>query len=173
MESSGIPVPGETVLISAAVLASQGHFNIVWVIVIAATGAIIGDNVGYWLGRVGGRKLLMRWGLIARRAEKALPAGERFFAKHGGKTVFFARFVALLRVFGAWIAGMTKMPWGRFLFWNAAGGICWATGFGLGAYYGGKAAVELVARWGGIGAAVLVVLLLVGFVVWRRTHREA
>jgi membrane protein DedA with SNARE-associated domain len=173
MESSGVPVPGETVLISAAVLASQGHFDIVWVIVIAATGAIIGDNIGYWLGRVGGRKLLMRWGPIARQAEKALPAGERFFAKHGGKTVFFARFVALLRVFGAWIAGMTKMPWGRFLFWNAAGGICWATGFGLGAYYAGKAAVELVARWGGIGAAALVVLLLAGFVVWRRVHREA
>jgi membrane protein DedA with SNARE-associated domain len=173
MESSGVPLPGETVLVSAAVLASTGHFNIVAVIAIAATGAIIGDNIGYWLGRLGGRKLLMRWGPIARHAEKALPAGERFFAKHGGKTVFFARFIALLRVFGAWIAGITKMDWGRFLFWNAAGGICWALAFGLGAYYAGKAAVELVARWGGIGAGTLVVLLIVGFLVWRRRRQVA
>jgi membrane protein DedA with SNARE-associated domain len=173
MESSGVPLPGETVLVSAAVLASTGHFNIVAVIAIAATGAIIGDNIGYWLGRLGGRKLLMRWGPIARHAEKGLPAGERFFAKHGGKTVFFARFIALLRVFGAWIAGITKMDWGRFLFWNAAGGICWALAFGLGAYYTGKGAVEVVARWGGIGAGTLAVLLVVGFLVWRRSHRAA
>jgi membrane protein DedA with SNARE-associated domain len=167
-----VPVPGETALISAGVLAATGRFDIVLVIVVAATAAIIGDNIGYWLGRIGGRKLLMRWGFIARHAERALPAGERFFAKHGGKTVFFARFIFGLRVFGAWIAGMTKMKWLRFLFWNAVGGICWATGVGLGAYYLGKATIDLVARWGAIGALGIALLALAGFAVWRWRKRS-
>jgi membrane protein DedA with SNARE-associated domain len=172
LESSGVPLPGETALITAAVLAATGHFNIVLVIVLAASAAIVGDNIGYWLGRVGGRRLLMRWGPIARHAEKALPAGERFFKKHGGKTVFFARFVAVLRVFGAWIAGITEMEWWRFLLWNAAGGICWAVGVGLASFYFGKGAVELVVRWGGLGAAALVLVVVAAFFAWRRMQKS-
>jgi membrane protein DedA with SNARE-associated domain len=170
-ESSGLPLPGETVLITAAVLASQGHFDIVAVIVLAAVAAIIGDNIGYWLGRKGGRRLLLRWGFVARHAERGLPYAERFFAKHGGKTVFFARFVAVLRVFGAWVAGMTKMDWRRFLLWNAAGGICWALAYGLAAYFFGKAAVELVVRWGTIGFVVLIVVVIAGALGYRRLRR--
>jgi membrane protein DedA with SNARE-associated domain len=171
LESSGVPLPGETALVTAGVLASTGHFDIVAVIAVAALAAIIGDNIGYWLGRKGGRRLLMRWGPIARHAAKALPAGERFFAKHGGKTVFFARFIAVLRVFGAWIAGMTKMDWRKFLLWNAAGGICWAVGVGLASYYFGKAAVELIVRWGTIGFVVVIVILVAGFFGYRRLRR--
>jgi membrane protein DedA with SNARE-associated domain len=169
-ESSGVPVPGETALITAALLASRGHFDIAAVIVVAAVAAIIGDNIGYLLGRVGGRRVLLRWGFVAKHAEKGLPKAERFFQRHGGKTVFFARFIAGLRVFGAWVAGMTHMPWGRFLVWNAAGGICWALAFGLGTYYLGKAAVEAVAR-GGLavfGIAVVAGLVAAGVWWWRR-----
>jgi membrane protein DedA with SNARE-associated domain len=171
-ESSGVPVPGETALITAALLASRGHFDIAAVIVVAAVAAIIGDNIGYLLGRVGGRRVLLRWGFVAKHAEKGLPKAERFFQRHGGKTVFFARFIAGLRVFGAWVAGMTKMPWGRFLVWNAAGGICWALVFGLGTYYLGKAAVEAFARGGLVVFAVAVVVGLVAAAVWWRRKRR-
>src|SRR5581483_6912010 len=106
IESAGVPIPGETALITAAVFAStnQHHFSIVWVVVVAAAGAIIGDNVGYILGRIGGRRLVEKIGPL----RKELPRGERFFEKHGGKTVFFGRFVAFLRITSAWLAGITK-----------------------------------------------------------------
>jgi membrane protein DedA with SNARE-associated domain len=164
LESFGIPLPGETALIAFGVLASQGHHSIVWVIVLAAAGAIIGDNLGYWLiGRWGGRELFERWGFLRRYSERFLPAAERLMAKHGGKTVFFGRFVTVLRYTAAWVAGIGRMNWWKFLFWNAAGGIIWATAVGLVAYYAGHAAADAIQRYGiyaagGIVAALLVVL---------------
>jgi membrane protein DedA with SNARE-associated domain len=164
LESFGIPLPGETALIAFGVLASQGHHSIVWVIVLAAAGAIIGDNLGYWLiGRWGGRELFERWGFLRRYSERFLPAAERLMAKHGGKTVFFGRFVTVLRYTAAWVAGIGRMNWWKFLFWNAAGGIIWATAVGLVAYYAGHAAADAIQRYGiyaaaGIVAAHLVVL---------------
>ncbi|MBA3717013.1 MAG: DedA family protein [Actinobacteria bacterium] len=166
LESSGVPVPGETALITTGVLASQGHFSIQWVIVIAAAAAIIGDNIGYWIGREGGARILNKWAFTRRMRDKYMPPAQRFFEKHGGKTIFVARFVAVLRVFGAWIAGITHMPWWRFLLWNAAGGICWALLVGLISYYLGHAAADAIQRWGLIGggvAAALAILLVVGF----------
>jgi membrane protein DedA with SNARE-associated domain len=165
-ESSGVPVPGETALITTGILASRGHFDIEWVIVIAAAGAILGDNVGYWIGRKGGRRLLNQWEWTRRLRDRFLPPTERFFARHGGKTIFIARFVAILRVAGAWVAGIGRMPWWRFLLWNAAGGICWALLFGLLSYYLGEAAADAIERWGLIGggvAAAVGILLLLGF----------
>jgi membrane protein DedA with SNARE-associated domain len=165
LESSGVPLPGETALITTGVLASQGHFAIEWVIVIAAAGAIIGDNIGYWIGREGGTKILGKWAFTRRIRDRYMPPAQRFFQAHGGKTIFFARFIAVLRVFGAWIAGITHMPWWRFLLWNAAGGICWAVLVGLISYYLGHAAADAIQRWGLIGggiAAALAILLLVG-----------
>jgi membrane protein DedA with SNARE-associated domain len=155
-ESAGLPLPGETALIAASILAAQGHYSIVSVIVVAASAAILGDNVGYWIGRTGGRALLERWGPIRRYAERALPPGERFFQKHGGKTVFIGRFVAVLRVTAAWLAGITHMSWWRFFLWNASGGIVWATGVSLLAYYFGKAAADAVQTYG-IYALVAIV----------------
>src|SRR6185312_12693550 len=105
IESAGVPLPGETALIAASILVTQGHYELWEVIVVAAAAAIIGDNIGYWIGRVGGRALLERFGPVARYAEKALPPAERFFAKHGAKTVFLGRFIAFLRVTSAWLAG--------------------------------------------------------------------
>jgi membrane protein DedA with SNARE-associated domain len=152
VESAGIPLPGETALIAAGVLASRGHLPIAGVIVTAALAAILGDNVGYWAGRKGGRRLLYRWERLERFADRALPPTERFFARHGGKAVVLARFVAGLRVTAAWMAGISRMRWPRFLFWNAAGGIAWAAGVGLAAYFLGAAFTAAVGRYGTLGA---------------------
>jgi membrane protein DedA with SNARE-associated domain len=171
-ESAGVPLPGETALIAAAILAAQGHYSIVAVIAVAATAAIIGDNVGYWIGRTGGRALLERWGPVRRYSERVLPPGERFFAKHGGKTVFIGRFISVLRVTAAWLAGITHMTWWRFFLWNAAGGIIWATLVGLLAYYFGKAAADAVATYGLYALLAIVVLAVVAFVGVRLVKRR-
>jgi membrane protein DedA with SNARE-associated domain len=171
LESMGVPLPGETALITAGVLAAQGHYSIVSVIVVAAAGAIIGDNVGYWIGRKGGRALLERTPYIRDYFARVLPPSERFFNRHGAKAVFFGRFVSILRVTAAWLAGITHMPWWRFLFWNAAGGILWATAFGLVAYYAGRAVAEAINRYGlyaGIGLVVLIVLAIPVVHRWRK-----
>jgi membrane protein DedA with SNARE-associated domain len=171
LESAGIPLPGETALIAASILAARGRYEIWEVIVIAAAAAIVGDNLGYWAARAWGVKLLDRWSFVARYRDRALPPAERFFRAHGGKTVFIARFVAILRFTAAWLAGITRMEWWRFFFWNALGGICWAAGVGLLAYYGGKAAAEAFDRYGLIGAAVIVALAIlagVGIHFWRK-----
>ena len=164
LESAGIPLPGETALVTAAVLASRGHFDLAAVIAVAAAAAIVGDNGGYWAGRLGGRRLLERWRWLQRWSSRVLPWAERFFARHGGKTVFLARFIAVLRVTAAWMAGVSRMPWWRFLVWNAAGGIVWAIGVGLLAYFAGRAVAEAFGRYGlfGAGAAIALVLVVLG-----------
>jgi membrane protein DedA with SNARE-associated domain len=171
-ESAGVPLPGETALIAAAILAAQGHYSIVAVIAVAAFAAIVGDNAGYWIGRTGGRALLERWGPVKRYSERVLPPGERFFAKHGGKTVFIGRFISVLRVTAAWLAGITHMTWWRFFLWNAAGGIVWATLVGLLAYYFGKAAADVVATYGLYALLAIVVLAVIAFVVVRVLKRR-
>jgi membrane protein DedA with SNARE-associated domain len=164
IESFGIPLPGETALIAFGVLAGQGHYSIVWVIVVAAAGAIVGDNLGYWLiGRLGGRALFERWEPLRRYADRFLPAAERLMRKHGGKVVFFGRFITVLRYTAAWAAGLGEMRWWRFLAWNAAGGICWATAVGLVAYYAGHAAADAIQRYGIYAAAAIAVAVLIGF----------
>jgi membrane protein DedA with SNARE-associated domain len=171
MESAGVPLPGETALIAAAVLADQGHYSIEVVIAVAAIAAIVGDNIGYWLGRKGGRPLLRRIPLVRDHFDRVLPPAERFFQRHGAKTVFIGRFVAVLRVTSAWLAGISHMAWGKFLFWNAAGGIAWAVLVGVVAYVLGRAAADAVNRYGlyaGIAIVVVLALLFVGFRFWRR-----
>src|SRR5947208_7798034 len=172
MESAGIPLPGETALVAAGVLAARGDMDIVAVIAVATTAAILGDNVGYWAGRLGGRKLLQRWGWLERHALRVLPWSERFFKRHGAKTIFLARFIAVLRVTAAWLAGISKMHWWLFFVWNAAGGICWAIAVGLVAYFAGQAAAEAIGRYGLIAGAAIVVLLVVGAVVFRFIRRQ-
>src|SRR6516164_7039420 len=157
-ESFGLPLPGETALIACAVLASQGALAIEAVIAIAAAAAIIGDNLGYWTAREGGSTLLYRTRFTRRYAEQYLPRGERFFARHGGKTVFFGRFVAVLRVTAAWTAGLSCMNAWRFFAWNAAGGIVWATMVGLIAYFLGNAAAKAIGKYGLYAAGGALVL---------------
>ena len=162
LESFGIPLPGETALIFFGVLASQGHYGIAEVIAVAAAAAIIGDSLGYWLvGRLGGRALFRRNRWLKRWADAVLPRAERIMDRHGGKTVFFGRFIAVLRFTAAWLAGLGRMPWGRFLLWNGAGGILWATLVGLLSYYGGKAAADAIAHYGVYAAAGIALVLLV------------
>jgi membrane protein DedA with SNARE-associated domain len=175
VESSGVPLPGETALIAAALLSqpsSKHHFSIVAVIAVAALAAIVGDNIGYALGRYGGRRLLERWGPIARYADRTLPPAERYFARHGGKSVFFGRFIAVLRVTVAWLAGITHMPWWRFFLYNAAGGIVWATSIGLLAYWAGKAAADAVSTYGLYAVVVIAVLAVIAFFGHRRWRRR-
>jgi membrane protein DedA with SNARE-associated domain len=171
MEASGIPVPGETALIAAAVLASQGKLSIELVIAIAAVSAIVGDNIGYFLGRRYGRRLMERPGRTKERRQVALERGEHLFDRHGAKAVFLGRWVALLRIWAAWLAGIAGMRWRSFLFWNALGGIGWALFFGLLGYWGGEATAHLVARLG-VGAAIAVGLGVGGFWVWLHVRQR-
>jgi membrane protein DedA with SNARE-associated domain len=176
LESAGLWLPGETALIAAGVYAAKGHLSIVAVIGVAAAAAIIGDNIGYWLGREGGRRLIERYGWLKRQADRVMPAAERFFEKHGGKAVFFARFFGGLRVTGAWMAGITRMAWWRFFLWNALGGIVWAVGVGLIAFYAGRAVADAIAHYGaygGIGIAAVIVLVFVAIHLARRRAETA
>jgi len=165
LESAGIPVPGETILVSAAVYAGTRHaLEIQWIIAAAAGGAIVGDNIGFWVGREFGEPLLEKWGhLIGLDARKRL-LGRYLFARRGGSIVFLGRFVALLRAFAALLAGANGLSPGRFFVFNAAGGIAWATMFGLGGYFLGEG-IRHVA--GPVGWALLIAALVLIFVLWR------
>jgi membrane protein DedA with SNARE-associated domain len=176
LESGGVPLPGETALIAASIFASRDDLPIAGVIAVAAAAAIIGDNLGYWIGRTGGRRVLERWGPLKRWSERVLPWSERFFRRHGAKTVFLGRFFAVLRVTAAWMAGVSHMPWWRFFAWNAAGGICWALLVGLLAFYFGHAAADAVNTYGLIGGVALVgiaAVVLVLLHLWKKRLMQA
>jgi membrane protein DedA with SNARE-associated domain len=162
-----VPVPGETALIAAGVLASHGQVHIEYVIAIAAAAAMIGDNIGYVIGRTGGRRLLERPGFLEDHRRRILEHGEPFFERHGPKAVFLGRWIGVLRIAAAWLAGINRMDWKRFLFWNGLGGIAWATSVGLAAYWLGPTA-EKIFRTVGIAGVGLVALALLAFVLWRR-----
>jgi membrane protein DedA with SNARE-associated domain len=173
LESMGLPLPGETALMTAALYAGSTHrIDIVSVVLVAATAAIIGDNIGYVIGRSIGVRLVARYGRYIRLDEPRLKVGQYLFLRHGGKIVFFGRFVAFLRTYAALLAGMNRMSWPHFLLMNALGGICWATLFGGGAYLFG-AQVKRVT-----GPASLLLLLeaigltAVGILFFRRHEKE-
>jgi membrane protein DedA with SNARE-associated domain len=175
IESFGIPFPGETMLLLASFYAgNSGKLAIPIVIACAAAGAIIGDNLGYLVGRTGGRALALRYGKFVRLTPQKLDYAQQFFEKHGDKTVFFGRFIAILRTWAAFLAGVNHMPWRKFLVFNAAGGILWATIYGILGYVGGLvlhdnfAAVERIARTiGWIGGGVIIGAAIVLFIVYR------
>jgi membrane protein DedA with SNARE-associated domain len=172
LESMGVPSPGEAALVTAAVLASTGKLSIWLVIPIAIASAIVGDNVGYLLGRRVGRELLEAPGPFQHRRVKALAVGDRFFKRYGGKAVFVGRWVALVRVATAWLAGIDEMPFPRFFAWNALGAITWATAYGLLGYFGGTAAAHVLENIG-VGAAIaLGVVLVVGLAYWKLRERR-
>ena len=170
-ESMGIPLPGETALITAAILASRGNFDIAAVIALAAIAAIVGDNIGYLIGRRGGRALLLRHERLRAHGERMLAMGEPFFARHGPKAVFLGRWFAGLRIAAAWLAGINRMRWPSFLFWNATGGICWAVSVGVLAYALGHSAERVLKAAGAIGAGGVVLGGIAAF-VWLRLRRR-
>jgi membrane protein DedA with SNARE-associated domain len=161
-ESAGALVPGETSLIVAAALAGQGTLSLPLVIAVAAGAAIVGDNVGYVIGRRGLRRLVDRPGRWAAGRRQLVERGEEFFARHGSRTVFFGRWLPGLRVVTSWLAGADRMPWRRFLVWNALGGITWAATIGALAYVVGQSAAGSLGAIGfiGLGVAALVYLIV-------------
>jgi membrane protein DedA with SNARE-associated domain len=172
VETMGIPVPGEAALLTAAIIASRGDLDIEIVIALAAAAAILGDNIGYLIGRHGGRRLLARPGRFEVQRRRVLQYGEPFFARHGGKAVFFGRWMAWLRIWSAWLAGINRMRWPSFVFWNAAGGIVWAVSVGLVAYYLGEAGDRAIKTAGVAGGAGVVVSAVVIYLALRYRHRR-
>lgn len=172
IESLGIPSPGETALILAAGLASQGKLHIWLVIVIAVASAIVGDNIGYLIGRRLGREVLEAEGPFHARRVKLIAVGDRFFNRWGSRAVFLGRWVSFVRVVVAWMAGINEMPFPRFFFWNALGGVTWATAVALVIYFGGKGAKEVISKVGVYGAIAIGVLVVGGFVLMKVRERR-
>jgi len=168
LESLGVPLPGETALLTASAYAAAGHLSIAGVIAAAAVGAVLGDAGAYWIGRTGGLALVRRYGRLLRVDDAKLERAQKFFQRHGGKTVFLGRFVSLLRMLAALLAGVTRMPYGRFSAFNVTGGICWALLFGSLGYGFGRHLPRLEHAVGQAGAllvllaALLVALIFVG-----------
>lgn len=173
LESMGVPMPGETALVTAALYAGSTHqIGILPVVLVAATAAIVGDNIGYLIGRSIGLPLIVRYGAYIRLNEARLKVGQYLFLRHGGKIVFFGRFVAFLRTFAALLAGANRMPWPHFLAMNALGGLTWATLFGGGAYLFGEK-IKLIA--GPVSLLLLTVaigLTVAGFLFFRHHEKE-
>ena len=172
LESMGIPSPGETALVAAAVLASQGKLQIWLVILIGVSSAILGDNLGYLLGRRFGRSVFTAPGPFMNHRINAIRGGDKFFKSHGPKAVFIGRWIALVRFATAWLAGINRMPMRQFFFWNALGGISWGLTYGLVGYYGGQAAAHVLAEAGIVGFVVLLILPLVVYAVIRRRRER-
>jgi membrane protein DedA with SNARE-associated domain len=180
IESSGIPFPGETMLLLASFYAAiDHHLQIPIVIACAALGAIAGDNIGYYIGRTGGKAIVERYGRYVFIKPEHLERAEKFFARHGDKTVFFGRFVAVLRAWAAFLAGVNRMHWRTFFIYNAAGGIVWATIYGLFGYYAGHlfhdnfGQLEHLARTISWAAAGIVVAgAIIAFIIYRLRRRK-
>jgi membrane protein DedA with SNARE-associated domain len=173
IESTGIPFPGETMLLVASIYAGTTHrLSIALVIAAAAGGAILGDNLGYWIGREGGYRLLHRYGHYLHIDERKMKLGQYLFRKHGGKVVFFGRFIAVLRAWAAFLAGTNRMPWDRFLLYNALGGIIWATLYGLGGYYLGDNVHRLTGPIGPITIVLGLLITIASTLVVRRNERR-
>jgi membrane protein DedA with SNARE-associated domain len=173
LESMGVPIPGETALVTTALYAGSTHqIDIVSVVLVAAAGAMIGDNVGYLIGRSIGVRLLVRYGRYIRLDEARLKVGQYLFLRHGGKVVFFGRFVAFLRAFAAVLAGANRMPWPRFLLMNGLGGICWASLFGGGAYLFGEQIKRVAGPVGLLLLVAAIALMVAGIVFFRRHEKE-
>jgi membrane protein DedA with SNARE-associated domain len=173
LESMGIPLPGETMLVSAAVYAGSTHqLSIATLVLAAATGGIVGDNVGFWIGRRYGYGFLRQHGRRVGLDESRLRVGQLLFDRHGGKVVFFGRFVALLRIVAALLAGVNRMRWRRFLLFNAAGALLWAAGYGTAAYLlGGE--VERARGPFGIALLLLAAAVVIAVVRYVRRHEAA
>ena len=172
LESAGIPLPGETILVGSAVYAaSHDTLDIRLIIATAAAAAILGDNIGYQVGRTLGRKVLLRWGYLIGLDQRKLDLGEYLFLRHGGKIVFLGRFVAVLRVFAAVLAGANRFPPWRFLFFNVLGGITWAVAFGTGGFLLGHSFRRVE---GPLGWLTLAAAFIALFVIWRyyKHHEE-
>ncbi len=172
IESLGVPFPGETMVIAAALYAGTTHRLSPWLIwAVAAVAAIVGDNIGFGIGHWGGFRLLHRYGRKIHLDEAELKVGRLVFDRHGGKVVFFGRFVSILRTYAAFLAGTNRMVYVRFLAFNAAGGIIWAGIYAIGFYYLGSG-LKRVRGPVDYGIGALAALIVIGFIVWTRRHAK-
>ena len=173
IESIGIPFPGETMLLVAAIDAGTTHqLSIVLVILAATCGAILGDNLGFWIGREGGYRLLRRYGRYIGFNERRVKLGLYLFRTQGGKIVFFGRFVAVLRAWAAFLAGVNRMQWSRFLLFNALGGVIWATLYGLGGYFLGEEIHRLTGHVGIVTIVLAVLIIIASLIFVRRQEKQ-
>jgi len=173
VESFGVPLPGETILVAAALYAGHTHHLSVWAIfAVAAVAAIVGDNIGYLLGRTGGERLIRRYGRYVRLDETKLQSARILFNRHGDKVVFFGRFVSILRTYVAFFAGITRMPWRRFLIFNAAGGVLWAALYTFASYGLGNTFRSIETELTAAFAAVAVMTITAVIVVLRRRNKK-
>jgi membrane protein DedA with SNARE-associated domain len=173
LESMGLPLPGETALIAAAVYAGTSHeLDITGIVAAAAAGAVIGDNIGYEIGRLIGFPILRRHGPRIGLDDRRLKLGQYLFRRYGGAIVFFGRFAALLRTFAALLAGTNHMPWPRFLFYNAAGAIVWSSIFGIGGYLLGSS-VHQISGPVGLALFIIAMTLVIAGIVFLRRHEQA
>jgi membrane protein DedA with SNARE-associated domain len=169
LESLGIPLPGETVLIVAGTYAGRTHNLSVWgIFLVAAAGAIVGDNIGYWIGYRGGYQLLRRYGHYVRIDESKIKIGRYIFARQGGKVVFFGRFVSVLRTYAAFLAGTNRMRWSHFLVANAAGGVLWAGIYAFGSYAAGNTLRTVSGKLSIVLGVAAVIVIAVAMLVFRR-----
>ena len=174
LENAGVPVPGETILLAAGFFAAEGHFQLWTVMAIAALGAVLGDNAGYLIGYKIGRAALERYGRYVLLTPARIARLEKFFARHGDKTILFARFVTGLRVFAALFAGAARMRWRTFAIYNVAGAILWSVVITLLGFFFGQS-WELLQHWIGRAGeivALAVLLLVVLAWVWQRRARR-
>jgi membrane protein DedA with SNARE-associated domain len=175
LEAMGLPLPGESMLIGASIYAAAtGKLDIAFVITAAAAGAILGDNLGYVIGRKAGFPLLKRYGGYVGLNDRRMKVGAYLFEKHGGAVVFTGRFIAILRTFVALMAGANHMHWKVFLFWNAVGGIAWTTLYCTTAYLLGDVVRQIEGKlaWGLGGVAVIVIGVAVWFLRRNERHLE-
>jgi membrane protein DedA with SNARE-associated domain len=174
LENAGVPVPGETILLIAGYFASTGKFHLGLVMLIAATGAVIGDNIGFAIGHHYGRNVLLRVGRFFFLTPKRFAHMENYFERHGNKTILVARFITGLRVFAALLAGASKMPWRVFIVFNVAGAILWSVVITTLGYLFGQS-LPLLVEWVGRSGTILLILgIVIGIVVWRvRKHRKS
>ncbi|MBS0561777.1 MAG: DedA family protein [Proteobacteria bacterium] len=173
LESLGLPLPGESLMIAAAIFAATTHqLNIAVLIPAAATGAILGDQIGYVIGRWVGFRVLKHWGRKIGIGEERLELGRYLFHRYGGRIVFLGRFVAFLRTFVALLAGANRMPWHSFLIWNGLGGICWTALYGIGAYVLGEAATKISGPLGIVLGIAGAAALIGAFLFVRRNEKR-
>lgn len=171
LESMGAPLPGESLIVGTAIYCATTHrLDIVWVVAVAIAGAIMGDNFGYLIGRSLGFRMLARFGRHIGLNDQRLRLGRYLFRQHGGKVVFFGRFIAVLRTFAALLAGANHMPWRRFLVYNALGGIGWAGGYGFAAYLLGQQAKSLSGPFGIVVGTVAAIAVIAGFLFLKRNE---
>jgi len=177
LENTGVPLPGETITVVGGFLAGSGELNYWFVLLSSISGAVVGDNCGYWLGRIGGWSLFIKIGRVFRLKETDLAIAKAKFSENAGKAIFFGRFVTLLRIFAGPIAGITEMPYGKFLFFNFTGATVWASVIVTLSYFVGKILplselVSIISKFGFVSLLVVIAIIAISVTIKSRKNKS-